>query len=212
MLLVIAVYLVSFHTSAQTTPSPAALGAGTYLVAEVQMIGLDADLEQRVRQKVRVKAGDVVTAGELRSMRSDLRALDDRLTLASAQRPREQAPNERILVIRLMASRAATDIPANPTRVDPAVQMRNLALRVIPDYPPAVREAGVRGEVVMDAIVGADGLVKDVRVLSGDPRLAEPAIEAVGQWVFRPTLLNGQPIAVIAQIRLNFGPVPVSRP
>jgi len=66
--------------------------------------------------------------------------------------------------------------------------------------------------MVLDAIIGVDGLVKDVRVISGDPRLAEPAVEAVGQWVFRPVLVDGQPIAVVTEIRLSFAPAPPSRP
>jgi hypothetical protein len=141
------------------------------------MIGLDPELSRRVGAMLPVKAGDTVTAEGLRTLRSDLRGLDDRLRLASAQRPGEQAPNERILVIRLAIPKEAAEIPVDPMRVDPATQMKNLILRVLPEYSPAVREAGIRGDVQLDTTIGADGLVKDVRIISGDPRLAAAARE-----------------------------------
>ena len=207
-LITVGFFRVHSATPNAQAPSTVAGGPGTYRVADIQLIGLDPELSRRVGLLLPVKAGDTVTAEGLRTLRSDLRGLDDRLTLASAQRPGEQAPNERILLIRLATARPAADVPANPMRVDPAVQMKNLSLRVLPEYSPAVREAGIRGDVLLDTTIGADGLVKDVRVISGEPRLAEAARDAVIQWVFRAALINGQPAAVITEIRVGFAPPP----
>ena len=209
-LLLTAILLHPVQSSAQVAPARGAvtLGPGMYRVAGVEFIGLDAELEQRIRSTLRVRAGDSVTAEGLRTIRSDLHGLNDRLTVASAQRPGEQAPNERILVIRLVSPRTAAEIPLNPMRIDPATQMKSLSLRVLPEYSAEVREGGIRGEVLLDTTVGTDGLVKDVRVVSGDSRLAAAAMAAVEQWVFRPQVVSGQLVAVITEIRVSFTPAP----
>lgn len=53
-------------------------------------------------------------------------------------------------------------------------------------------------------VVATDGRVEDVRVLSGDPTLADAAVAAVKKWRYRPTLLNGQPVEVVTEIDVNF--------
>jgi len=58
--------------------------------------------------------------------------------------------------------------------------------------------------VVLQAVIGKDGTVRDLRVLSGHPLLAPPAMEAVKQWRYRPYLLNNEPVEVDTQINVNF--------
>ena len=52
--------------------------------------------------------------------------------------------------------------------------------------------------------IAKDGTVQDVELIDGDPLLSPAAIEAVKQWVYRPTLLNGEPVEVITQVDVNF--------
>ncbi|MCC6649735.1 MAG: energy transducer TonB [Candidatus Eisenbacteria bacterium] len=67
---------------------------------------------------------------------------------------------------------------------------------VQPVYPDIAREAGVDGTVMVQALVGKDGRVKDVRVVKSIPMLDAAAIQAVKGWVFKPALSNNKPVAV----------------
>ena len=73
-----------------------------------------------------------------------------------------------------------------------------------PEYPTAARQMNVRGQVVLEASIGTDGRVTGVKVISGHPLLVQAARAAVMQWRYRPTLLDGQPVANTAQITLSF--------
>jgi protein TonB len=99
-------------------------------------------------------------------------------------------------------AQVANTATANPNagRVQPA----QLISRKDPEYPQLARQSGAAGEVILSAMVGVDGKVKDVKVVSGHPLLRNAAIAAVKQWVYRPTLLNGQPIEAETRILLNF--------
>lgn len=77
---------------------------------------------------------------------------------------------------------------------------------VRPVYPPIARQAGVAGVVILEVRIGTDGFVEDGRVLRSIPLLDEAALDAVRQWQFEPTLMNGQPIPVIMTVTINFYP------
>ena len=76
--------------------------------------------------------------------------------------------------------------------------------RVPPIYPDLAREAGVDGTVMVQALVGKDGKVKDVRVVKSIPMLDENAKAAVKQWVFKPALSNNKPVAVWVGVPVKF--------
>ena len=78
-------------------------------------------------------------------------------------------------------------------------------LDVRPIYPARMRDAGREGIVPIDAIIGADGTVTSVRILSADvhPDFALAA-DAVRQWRFTPTLLNGSPVEVVMTVSVRF--------
>ena len=75
---------------------------------------------------------------------------------------------------------------------------------VQPVYPSLARAAGVSGTVILEAVIGADGTVQDVRVLRPIPLLDGAAIDAVRQWRFTPTLLNGEPVPVVMTVTVTF--------
>jgi TonB family protein len=75
---------------------------------------------------------------------------------------------------------------------------------VQPSYPPEARAAGVHGIVEFTAHIAADGTIGRLDVVRGDPLLLKAAREAVIQWRYRPTLLNGQPVAIVTNIVVNF--------
>jgi len=75
---------------------------------------------------------------------------------------------------------------------------------VSPRYPPTAQAARVEGMVVLDAVIDATGRVNDVRVTRSIPLLDQAAIDAVRQWRFTPTLLNGEPVSILLTVTVRF--------
>jgi protein TonB len=73
-----------------------------------------------------------------------------------------------------------------------------------PDYPPLAIIAHVQGRVVLQAIIGKDGAIQDLKVLSGHPLLVPAAVSAVKVWRYQPTLLNSEPVEVLTEIDVIF--------
>jgi protein TonB len=94
--------------------------------------------------------------------------------------------------------------PVKRIRVASRVVEANLIHDVPPQYPPEAGRARLEGPVVLMAVIGQDGSVKDVRVESGLPILAQAAIDAVKQWRYKPYLIDGEPVEVDSRITINF--------
>ena len=73
-----------------------------------------------------------------------------------------------------------------------------------PVYPVLAKDARVGGVVKLDAVIGQNGHIEDLKVLSGPPLLIDAAMDAVKQWTYHPTILNGVPIKVQTQILVTF--------
>jgi len=73
-----------------------------------------------------------------------------------------------------------------------------------PAYPPIALIARAQGTVMLQAIIGRDGTVQDLKVLSGPALLVRAAMEAVKTWRYQPTLLNGEPVDVLTEISVSF--------
>jgi TonB family protein len=84
------------------------------------------------------------------------------------------------------------------------VQQAKLIRQTTPVYPPLAKQARISGVVQLQVVIATDGTVKDIGVISGHPLLVPPSIEAVKQWQYQPTLLNGQPVEVLTQVDVNF--------
>jgi outer membrane biosynthesis protein TonB len=94
--------------------------------------------------------------------------------------------------------------PPKQVRVGGAIQAANLVKRVTPVYPPVAKAARIQGLVRFTAIIAKNGTIQNLQLVSGPPVLVQAATDAVRQWVYRPTLLNGEPVEVITQIDVNF--------
>jgi protein TonB len=91
-----------------------------------------------------------------------------------------------------------------PIRVGGVIQPPTRVRRVAPVFPEIARAARVQGVVILECVIGPDGRVTDVHVLRGQPLLERAAIDAVRQWLYRPTRLNGQPVAVVMTVTVTF--------
>jgi protein TonB len=75
---------------------------------------------------------------------------------------------------------------------------------VAPVYPDIAKQARVQGIVILECTISPQGKVTDVKVLRGIPLLDQAGIDAVKQWQYTPTLLNGVPVPVIMTVTVNF--------
>jgi TonB family protein len=102
-------------------------------------------------------------------------------------------------------STSTAEAPTQPVRVGGQVAQSNLITKVQPVYPVAAKAAHTQGTVELDAVISKDGIPVELRVISspsGD--LSEASLEAVRQWRYRPTLLNGEPVEITTTIIVNF--------
>jgi len=83
-------------------------------------------------------------------------------------------------------------------------QQAKLVRQPKPVYPPLAKQARISGVVHLAAVISKDGTIQDLKVISGHPLLIPSALEAVKQWVYQPTQLNGEPVEVSTQIDVNF--------
>jgi len=76
--------------------------------------------------------------------------------------------------------------------------------KVQPSYPQDAADRHIQGAVKVSVLIGADGHVENIRLVSGHPLLAPAALQAVRQWVFEPTQVQGNAVKVITQITIPF--------
>jgi TonB family protein len=84
------------------------------------------------------------------------------------------------------------------------VQRARLVKEVAPEYPAEALANKITGTVSLKVVIGTDGKVLEIQVVSGHPLLAQAALNAVRQWVYQPTLLNGNPVEVLTVVNVTF--------
>ena len=102
-----------------------------------------------------------------------------------------------------VAAAPAGTAPAR-IRFSGAVQQAKLIRRVDPVYPAQARQEQIQGTVRVSLVISKDGTVQNVSAVSGHPLLIPAAMEAVKQWVYQPTLLNGNPTEVVTEVDVAF--------
>jgi TonB family protein len=142
------------------------------------------------------------------------------VTLRSPRSVIQMIPNYRIVnegtpgslseagpAVSVQTAAAALPPPASGVdriRVGGNVQAMNLTKKVTPTYPALAKQARIQGTVRFTALIGADGNIASLQLVDGHPLLVESATDAVKQWQYRPTLLNGSPAEVVTQIDVNY--------
>lgn len=99
---------------------------------------------------------------------------------------------------------------ATRIRIGGNVEAAKVITKVQPIYPESAKDAGVQGTVLLHAVVGMDGRPLQLQVLNSqiNPDLARAAVEAVSQWRYQPTLLNGEPVEIDTTIQVKFSLAP----
>jgi len=145
--------------------------------------------------------GKVAMTAHLESIES-LDPVDDALFV-----PPPDAVPLPIKQIREKGSPASGGMPVLPdgkVSIAPGIAAGLLLSKTAPVYPPIAKAARVQGTVVLQGLIGKDGTLKELHVISGPPLLQQAALDAVQQWVYRPYLLNNEPVEVLTSIYVVF--------
>jgi TonB family protein len=188
------------------------------VVKSIVFYGVDPGVQDQIRNQLPLHVGDAATPEAVRAATIALQAIDEHLAVSVMNRKIADSGTNELIVqigIRPAVNRAAFPpaVPAAPDatgnvspriRVGGNVQSMNLVTKITPVYPPEAKQARIQGTVRFDAVIGKDGSIQNLTLVSGHPLLVPVATDAVKQWVYKPTLLNGQPTEVETQIDINF--------
>ena len=174
-------------------------GAGQYASAS-----LKAAQEARAALDAELKAQDAKTFksyDKAKELAVAATAAGDKATAEAvavkAKADAAKAARERVAAVRAAAKMKAVRVGGS---IKPPMKVKNVA----PIYPEIAKSARVSGVVVVEATVGEDGKVMDTKVLRSVPLLDQAALDAVRQWEYTPTLLNGKPVPVVTTVTINF--------
>jgi TonB family protein len=101
-------------------------------------------------------------------------------------------------------SSGSTSKTPGRVNVAPGVMAGNILTKVTPVYPVDAKKAGIQGKVTLDAIIGKDGIVENLKVVSGPKELQQSSLDAVRQWTYKPFLLNGNPVEVETTVHVTY--------
>jgi TonB family protein len=169
-----------------------------FTLKSIEIEGLSTAARDELVQRLPIHLGDTVDGDVMQSVRAAAREFDDHLTAWAKS-------GTGVVRIVLMPQGAAPS-PTGPARIRVGgnVQQAKLLAKVQPVYPPEAKAQGIEGTVVLQATLGKDGKVENLVLVSGDPMLAAAAMDAVRQWQYATTLLNGDAVEVLTEIRVNF--------
>jgi protein TonB len=105
------------------------------------------------------------------------------------------------LIAVLGAIALAQDTPKKITRAE---AIGAIAIKVQPDYPAMAKQLKIQGTVELEALVTETGTVANVEIVSGNPLLTAPSVQAVKRWKFKPFMEDGKAIRVLAPISLDY--------
>ncbi|MBI3679167.1 MAG: M56 family metallopeptidase [Acidobacteria bacterium] len=157
------------------------------VLRRIEFAGVDGRLKARIEPRLPVKEGDTLTHEALAAIQQAVSEVD----------PNLRAVLSEDMVVEIMPAPMAIRVGGN-------VLAAKLTKQVRPAYPPLAKQAAMQGTVQLQVRIGRDGKVMDVQVISGEALLAQAAVEAVKQWEYATTLLNGNPVEVMTQVDVNF--------
>ncbi len=177
---------------------PASVATNTPPIKSIGISGLTDQARTDLLSRLPVREGQTLSQESLRQLVQTVRNFDEHLAVAAV-------PSDSGVTITIQPQATPPDaLPPARIRVGGNVQAVKLIDQPRPKYPADAKAARIQGVVSLRAIIGKDGTVQDLSVISGHPLLVPAALEAVRHWVYQPTLLNGVPTEVETQVDINF--------
>lgn len=192
-------------------------------VKSIVFSGISPEAEQELRNRLQVHEGDTVTTADMLRISRAVQEYDSHLRATFSMRPGPDSNNETVLRVSVLPQAngsgplpapvppppnvqtvPSTPAPPGTIRVGGNVQSAKLVKQPVPVYPPLAKASRIQGTVQLSVLIGPDGTVQDVQLISGHPLLVQAATDAVKQWVYQPTLLNGAPAPVLTVVDVNF--------
>ena len=176
---------------------------------QINIVGLTDDAKSHLSSRLPVRTGDILSEDTFLRTIAAVREYDEHLTVGTRTDQDGSvtftiaAPGANTSVGYSFAGDTQPPVPGRLT-VGGNVQQSKLVQQPRPVYPPLAKQARISGVVKLAVVLARDGSVQDIKVISGHPLLVAAAIDAVKNWVYQPTLLNGQPVEVATQIDVNF--------
>jgi TonB family protein len=176
------------------------------VVRSITVQGLRSMPEGQVISKLPLQVGGVWTPDSWKALLETARDIDEHLRGAVSFSENNSGADIRLFVASSESANpgAQTPLPPNTLVVGGLVQANKLVSQLAPIYPAIARQAHISGTIELAAIIGEDGHVQQLTVVSGHPLLRPAALDAVKQWVYQPTLMNGQPVNVSTTIDVIF--------
>jgi len=181
------------------------------VLKQIRIAGLSPEASEDLLRRLPAREGERITADMVGQVQAMVKEVDGHLMVYWSENSGETTllialpPEGGMLQQRSFAvPAAAPSADTQRIRVGGNVQRANLLHSVQPAFPPLAKAARITGVVRLNVTLGREGTVQQIEVVSGHPLLVPPAMEAVRQWVYRPTLLNGQPVEVVTQVEVNF--------
>jgi TonB family protein len=161
----------------------------------INIVGLSEQMKSDLLSRLPVREGDELTKDTISRVTQVVKEFDEHLRVTASA-----LSGETVLSI------STPDVPVAPDRIRIGgnVQQAKLIKQPHPVYPQEAKDARVQGTVKLQATIGKDGTVQSLEVISGPSPLVPAALDAVRQWVYQTTLLNGNPVEVVTQIDVNF--------
>ena len=176
----------------------------------ITVSGLSDQARADLLAQMPVHEGDTLSVESLVNVTRVARGFDEHLVVI----PMLAGSSEATLGIMPSGGTSAATTTVNPANADGTppsririggnVQQTKLVSQPHPVYPLEAKQARIQGVVKFNATIAKDGTMQHLEVISGHPLLVPAAMEAVRQWVYQPTLLNGQPVEVTTEVDVNF--------
>lgn len=173
-------------------------------VGRIVVLGLTDEAKAQLLSQIPVHEGDALNDEQLNKVRQVVHEFDSHLAVGLGQMG---STDMQVMITAPGAFPPPGNLAAVPPgaiRVGGNVQQTNLVSQPRPVYPPLAKQSRIQGKVSLQAIIGPDGHVENLSVISGHPLLVQAALDAVREWVYKPTLLNGAPVTVVTVIDVNF--------
>jgi protein TonB len=185
-------------------------------ITSLVVSGLSDQARTELLATLPVHEGDELNTDSLERTKQAVKAFDEHLMVQRAiSRNADGAMSLDLYISAPGARPASPAVQWNPTtpstastgqriKVGGNVQSDMIVSKIAPIYPQLAKSARVSGVVHLAVIIAKDGTMQEIHSLGGPALLIQAAMDAVRQWVYRPTLLNGSPVAVETTVDVNF--------